>query len=96
MKNDPQTYAAIEAAFKKRVKQAREEAGFTQQQVADVLGIKIDRYKKWENRGKSTMPVRFFQNFCQLTHTRAEWFQNGTGQRGELPAPTRKPKAVSN
>lgn len=92
MKNDPETYSAIVAAYQQRTQQARLESGYTQKEVAELLGIGTDRYKKWENRGGSSMPIEYHDNFCFITGTRRDWFMTGKGPRAEKPRIARQPK----
>ncbi len=91
MRNDPESYSAIAEGYQKRTRQARLESSYTQQEVADLLGVKVDRYKKWENRGGSTMPVEYHANFCFITGTRPDWFMTGKGPRAEKPRVPRQP-----
>lgn len=74
-------YVAKEVALRARTKRARKEAGFTQKTIAKALGIDFEAYKKWENRGGSTMPPRYHEDFCELTKTRPDWFMSGKGAR---------------
>lgn len=54
-----------------RVIELRERAGFTQEQMADRLGIRQSKYSKYENRGGTTpptpMPHIFLARFCEVT-----------------------------
>lgn len=90
VKNDEDTYVAIEAAIRNRTRQARKEAGFTQKRMAAWLGVELDAYKKWENRDGSTIPSRYHGNFLELTRTNAEWWVSGAGQRAITAPPPRQ------
>jgi len=41
-----------------RIKELREDRGWSQRVVAELIGVKITRYQKWEQRGR--IPVEFF------------------------------------
>lgn len=52
-------------AFIRRVKELREGAGWTQAFMAELLGIPLERYKKYEQR--SLLPHYLIDRFCKLT-----------------------------
>lgn len=60
------------AAFQARVKLARKGTGMSQAAMAAALGIKLDAYQKYENRGGSLMKHHLIARFCQITETEAE------------------------
>lgn len=51
-------------AYCERVKRFRDETGMTAAQMADLLGVPPDRYRKYENR--SPMPPYLIGKFCQI------------------------------
>lgn len=56
-----------------RLKAARVMAGFdTQQKAADALGIKLDRYTKWEG-GRTPVPAQYVPIVCDLFHVDANY-----------------------
>ena len=50
----------------KTIRQARKDAGFTQADMARLLGTSLVSYGKWEN-GKTKISARDFINFCFIT-----------------------------
>jgi len=58
---------AEEAAFQSRLKSARKQVGFTQVGMAKALGVKLDAYKKYENREGSVIPTLTLARFCEIT-----------------------------
>lgn len=52
-------------AIRIRIRAAREARQFTQQDVADLMGISRDYYQKVES-GARTSNLRFIQKFCQV------------------------------
>lgn len=69
--------------FRERVKAARTDRGLTQQDVATALGIKKERYVKWETR--SPMPVQFIERFSILTGTDFYYLITGHHRERNLP-----------
>ena len=65
--------------FINRVRQARENSGLTQQQVADVFQVKQDVYKQYETR--SIMPHRYIAAFCVATRVSEKWLLTGRERR---------------
>jgi len=59
------------AAFMSRVKERRLKLEMTQQQMADLLGMRQDRYKIYETR--TVMPAEIIALFCDRTDTRSDW-----------------------
>jgi transcriptional regulator with XRE-family HTH domain len=61
---------AFNEALISRVKQWREEKGWTAEQMAIALGIPAARYRKYESR--TPLPAYLFQRFCLITETDLE------------------------
>jgi DNA-binding XRE family transcriptional regulator len=59
-------YLADLKAIQARIRMAREAGDHTQESMAKALGIKLDAYKKYENRKGSSMPLVTFAKFCEL------------------------------
>ena len=55
----------FEQAFCKRVQALRKAHGYSQSQMATMLGVPDERYKKYENR--SPMPVYLIPRFALIT-----------------------------
>lgn len=65
-------------AFQKRLVDARERRGCTQQVVATYLGLHISAYKKYENRSTSLFPLFLIPKLGELLEQpHSYWF---TGQ----------------
>ena len=62
-----------------RTREAREAAGYTQEQVAGVLAIEQGRYKQYETR--SPLPYQFIETFCTLCRVTPTWLITGKGER---------------
>lgn len=56
----------MRAVIQARTKRARQHAGRTQAEMAKLLGVSLDRYKKWENRGNSVMQAEYADMFCTI------------------------------
>lgn len=67
------------AEFMARTKQAREQSGRTQTEMATILGIKQGLYKQYETR--SPLPHRFIPAFCLATHVTEHWLFTGRQRR---------------
>jgi DNA-binding XRE family transcriptional regulator len=64
----------FKSEFAERLKAARIAAGYaTQQEFANVLGVPIERYKKWES-GRTPMPHQYIPAACELTGQDANYF----------------------
>lgn len=61
-----QSPTAYKAALCRRIQAARESIDMTQEQMAAALGIKRDRYSKYEV-GRSMLPHHLIPRFCELT-----------------------------
>lgn len=57
-----------------RLRDAREEAGFTQQQLADVLGVHKRTIENYEN---VRVPWDHLNEYAKLTNRPTEWFLYG-------------------
>lgn len=61
--------------FTARVKEAREDSNYTQAGIADLLGIKQDKYNKYE--GRSMMPHQMIPRFCTACGVTITWLFTG-------------------
>jgi hypothetical protein len=60
------TPVKFRAEMAKRLKAARVMARYeTQKQAADALGVRVDRYEKWEN-GRTPVPAQYIGAVCEL------------------------------
>ncbi len=62
--------------FIRRVRQAREDANFTQAELAKILRIKQDKYKWYET--SRLMPHQYIFTFCLACHVTIEWLYTDT------------------
>ena len=62
-------------AFLRRTKEARERTAWTQEFVAQALGVPLERYKKYEQR--TLMPHYLLDHFCTLVGVDIEWLMTG-------------------
>lgn len=58
------TDSDLRGRYIKRVKELREKRGITQQEMADLLGIPLERYKKYEQR--SALPAWHLDRFAAI------------------------------
>lgn len=79
----PMARAATPAKFKidfcKRLQSARIVAGFTQQEVAQKLGLDRDTYAKYESR--SLLPHYLIPQVCELFGIEPTFLYTGMGER---------------
>ena len=66
-----------------RVKQLREEKGWTAAQMAIALGVPAERYRKYEVR--SPLPGYLMERFCIITDTTLENLILGTPRKRANP-----------
>jgi len=59
----------------RRLQVAREAHGATREQLAKMLSIEIERYKKWETRGP--VPTRFIAPICDILDCDIYWLLTG-------------------
>lgn len=83
-------------AFIERVKEAREVAGFSQDEMAALLGIEKDTYRRYEgprhNQPPTIMPQSLITKFCIACHISERWLLSGQadGAPKSIHAPPRK------
>ena len=61
----PRVSPLFSQTFQKRLKNLRQGAGLTQNDIATALHIAVDTYKKYENRPKSMLPHKYIQAFIE-------------------------------
>lgn len=64
-----------ENAISARLREAREKAGLTQQDLAAILRVGHEAYRKYETR--SAFPAALVAEFCLVTTTEIEWLLTG-------------------
>lgn len=79
MKTEKQS---VKMTYLKRMRDLREDADLTQQQVADFLGTSQTMYARYE-RGANELPIRHLLTLCHLYHVSTDTFlgveQDGDG-----------------
>lgn len=68
-------------AFVARVREAREAAGYSQDEMATLLGIEKDAYRRYEgprsNQPPTLMPQDLITKFCIACHISERWLLSG-------------------
>lgn len=71
--------------FRKRLRQARLDAGFTQQRMADLLGISLNGYQKYE-QGETQPPLDTLVRLSRILGVTTDHLLcNDPGERDDLP-----------
>ena len=65
------------------MKQAREEAGISQEEMANLLGLTHRAYQWYESQKDPRPPLRRLQEIAEITGRSQEWLLRGD----EAPAP---------
>lgn len=79
---DTSDEALFNNAYCQRVRDLRDERGWTADQMATALGIPPDRYRKYETR--SPMPAYLVERFALIVGRDVEYVLTGKAKR--LPA----------
>lgn len=58
-----------------RIKELRTELGWSQKVVAELLGVPLARYQKWEQRGR--IPTEYLWAFSRLTNRTIDFILTG-------------------
>jgi DNA-binding transcriptional regulator YiaG len=58
-----------------RIKELRAELGWSQKVMAELLGVTLTRYQKWEQRGR--IPSEYLPAFSKLTNRTIEFILTG-------------------
>jgi DNA-binding XRE family transcriptional regulator len=65
--------------YRARIKSLREAQRWSQAEMADLLGVPVDRYKKYETR--SPLPLYLIVRFAALTNTTPDFILTGVPAR---------------
>jgi DNA-binding XRE family transcriptional regulator len=66
--------ANAQAQITARIQQARIEAGYTQEEMADLLGVRPRSYQNYES---IRVPWRLLDKIADLTHKEVAWLLHG-------------------
>jgi transcriptional regulator with XRE-family HTH domain len=83
------SFAKFKMEFCERIALARSHKHWTQQQMADALGIELSAYQKYEKR--SLLPHDLVYRFCLICDIELDWLFTG---RSHLPLPRQNPEPV--
>ena len=75
------------SGFIERTRKAREDAKFTQHEMATILGVGQGTYKNYETN--RCLPHQYIPQFCTATRVNEEWLFNGRTSARRPPAPER-------
>jgi transcriptional regulator with XRE-family HTH domain len=76
--------------FSARVKLARESAGYTQEEIASLLGMSQPTYNKYEGSRASIMPTHLQAKFALICRVSLDWLLTGKGEGPFRPMKRRK------
>jgi transcriptional regulator with XRE-family HTH domain len=77
MATDDTTHRAYYDAFRKRLVAIREELGWTQERMSELLGVTLDSYKKYETKYK--FPPHLLDKLAGVTHRSLDFIVSGRG-----------------
>lgn len=66
-----------------RVRDLREDADWTQEQVAKILGKQTTTYKRWES-GETEIPTHIIKKLCELYNVSADYMLGFTNEKKKL------------
>ena len=58
--------------YRKRIRDLREDADLTQQQIAEILGTSQTMYARYE-RGANELPIHHLLTLCKYYHVSADY-----------------------
>lgn len=66
-----------------RVRDLREDADWTQEQVAKILGKQTTTYRRWES-GETEIPTHIIKNLCEIYDVSADYMLGFTNEKKKL------------
>lgn len=85
----------FKVSFTARVRWARLGRGYTQVQMAELLGsLDPGKYKQYETR--SYLPHILVPRFCLLCGVDSDWLFTGKGRAPAIPEPPRRQRAAAS
>ena len=79
--DDTEGQSAYLQSLLRRTKDLREARNLSQAEAAQLIGVKLDAYKKYEQR--SPLPHHLIPRFCRLVGTSEGFFLTGKNRRDE-------------
>ena len=86
-------HSETKSSIIERTKEARAESGLSQSQLAQMLGVSLSSYQKYEQR--SPLPHELIQPFCVIVQKDPTWLLTGSRWPDQLhrtPSPRRSRK----
>jgi DNA-binding transcriptional regulator YiaG len=68
------------AAISVRMGESRDQAGFTQPEIAELLHVHMRTVQDWESPKKRTLPFDRMDEWARLTKVTREWLLYGTSE----------------
>ena len=79
--------------FSERLTETRKDRGYTQQSIADALGVERTRYTKWES-GKSYPSFDILVSICDLLNISADYLMGMIDEKRYFP--NKKPAELAD
>lgn len=79
--------------MKDRIKTIRKEAGLTQQQLADLFGVKRNTVAQWET-GANALTNQTIEQYVKAFNINREWLENGIGKMHHTQTDEEKAGAI--
>ncbi len=52
--------------LQQRIRRLREESRFSREEMAQILNVRTDTYRKWELSNGTTIPIYYIVKFCTV------------------------------
>lgn len=72
---------AFNEAFRRRLKEMREEAGLTQEQLCELIGVPLANYKHMEGKRASKFPLHKFEKLALALRQSCDYILTGRNSR---------------
>lgn len=79
-----------------RIRQARQQAGFTQEQLAEGLGTTKATISRWENGNVDNIAMNKIERLSSLCGVDPAWILSWSSEQGLLPQPGNKRLCILN
>ncbi len=67
-----------------RIRDLREDADWTQEQVAKMLGKQTTTYRRWES-GETEIPAHIIKKLCEIYDVSADYMLGFSNEKRKLP-----------